>query len=49
MRATSFRRTVAPSLLARSTMLPNCSTLASWPLTPTPGRRWISGTTLREA
>jgi hypothetical protein len=35
MRATSFRRTVAPSALARSTMLPNCATLPSWPLTTT--------------
>ena len=111
MRATSLSRTVEPSGRARSTMLPNCSTLASCPLTttvaamlcpatfgkapispaetcafcariaattsavlrfrpsslagsiqtrmarsvpnncawPTPGRRWISGTTLRAA
>ena len=35
MRATSFRRTVAPSVVARSTMLPNCSTELSWPLTTT--------------
>jgi hypothetical protein len=111
-RATSFSRTVEPSVLARSTMLPNCSTaLVSWPGTttvaemawpcvigrspmlpadtcafcarmaaltsagdrlkptsfsgssqmriaasvpnscawPTPGRRWISGSTVREA
>jgi hypothetical protein len=35
MRATSFRRTAEPSVLARSTMLPNCSTLLSWPVTTT--------------
>ncbi len=35
MRATSFRRTVAPPGSARSTMLPNCSTELSWPLTTT--------------
>ena len=35
MRATSFRRTVAPSVLARSTMLPNCSIDVSWPVTTT--------------
>jgi hypothetical protein len=28
-------RTVAPSGLARSTMLPNCSALVSWPRTTT--------------
>ncbi len=35
MRATSRSRTAEPSVLARSTMLPNCSTLESWPLTTT--------------
>ena len=35
MRATSRSRTVEPSVLARSTMLPNCSTVVSWPLTTT--------------
>ena len=33
MRATSRKRTVEPSPAARSTMAPNCATLASWPLT----------------
>ncbi len=33
MRATSFRRTVEPSVLARSTTLPNCSAFVSWPCT----------------
>jgi len=35
MRATSRRRTVEPSVLARSTTLPNSSVLSSWPLTIT--------------
>ena len=35
MRATSRSRTVEPSVLARSTMLPNCSTEVSWPATTT--------------
>ena len=35
MRATSFRRTVAPPVCARSVMLPNCSTVDSWPGTIT--------------
>ncbi|MNR22582.1 hypothetical protein D3C85_1395420 [compost metagenome] len=35
MRATSFRRTVEPSAWARSTMLPNCSGVDSWPRTVT--------------
>jgi hypothetical protein len=35
MRATSDRRTVEPSGLARSTMAPNCSADVSWPLTTT--------------
>ena len=35
MRATSFSRTVEPSVLARRTMSPNCSTVVSWPATTT--------------
>ena len=35
MRATSFRRTAAPLEVVRSTMLPNSSTVLSWPLTLT--------------
>ena len=35
MRATSRSRTVEPSGLARSTMAPNSSGVASWPLTST--------------
>ena len=35
MRATSRSRTVEPSVLARSTMPPNCATELSWPLTTT--------------
>jgi len=33
MVATSRRRTVEPSVLARSTTLPNSSGVVSWPLT----------------
>ena len=35
MRATSFRRTAAPLVVVRSTMLPNSSTVLSWPVTLT--------------
>jgi hypothetical protein len=44
MRATSFRRTVEPSALARSTMAPNWSTDCSCPRTTTVANRPCPGT-----